>query len=107
VDAVRARDGSSCRYCGIEVEWTDRRSSKGGTYDHVDPEGDNSVGNIVVACRGCNAVKGKRTPDQAGIKLRPSPDLIGTRSGTNGRSVANRTPTPTPRVRTSTTEGQA
>lgn len=111
VDAVRARDGSVCRYCGTEVEWTDRRSSKGGTYDHVDPEGGNEPENVVVACRGCNAVKGKRTPDQAGIKLRPNPDLIpirsGSRSGAGPVSVANGTPTPTPTVRTSTAHARS
>jgi 5-methylcytosine-specific restriction endonuclease McrA len=111
VDAVRARDGSVCRYCGTEVEWTDRRSSKGGTYDHVDPEGGNEPENVVVACRGCNAVKGKRTPDQAGIKLRPNPDLIpirsGSRSGAGPVSVPNGTPTPTPTVRTSTAHARS
>jgi hypothetical protein len=86
VNAIRARDGDQCRYCAITVDWTDRRSSKGGTYDHVDPAGDNSMENVVVACRGCNAVKGKRTPDQAGIELRPTPNLIPIRSGSGSGS---------------------
>lgn len=81
VTAIRERDGSLCRYCGIEVDWTDRRGSKGGTYDHVDPAGDNSLENVVVACRGCNAIKNKRTPEQAGLELRPNPDLIPDRNG--------------------------
>jgi hypothetical protein len=70
----------------LGLDWTDRRSSKGGTYDHVDPAGDNSMENVVVACRGCNAVKGKRTPDQAGIELRPTPNLIPIRSGSGSGS---------------------
>lgn len=76
VAAIRERDGNVCRYCGIEVDWTDRRGSKGGTYDHVDPAGDNSLENVVVACRGCNAIKGKRTPSQSGLELRSTPDQI-------------------------------
>ena len=80
IAAIRDRDGNTCRYCGVTVEWTDRRGSRGGTYDHVDPDGDNSFLNVVVACRGCNAVKGKRTPEQAGIELRSDPDLTRIRS---------------------------
>lgn len=80
-DRVRERDGNCCRYCGEEVIWTDRRSSRGGTYDHVDPKGGNSESNLVVACRGCNAKKGARTPEKAGMPLLPvsrydlNPDL--------------------------------
>ena len=70
INAVRARDGSDCRYCGQEVDFTDRRSEAGGTYDHVDPYGENVVENLVVACRGCNSSKGARTPGQAGMVLR-------------------------------------
>lgn len=70
-DRVRVRDGDECRYCGRTVAWTDRRSDLGGTYDHVDPSGDNSESNLVVCCRGCNSRKSRRTPDQAGMPLRP------------------------------------
>lgn len=87
VRAIRARDGDQCRYCGATVDWTDRRSSKGGTYDHVDPAGENSMNNVVVACRGCNAVKGKRTPEQAGFVLRPDPNLIPIRSRSGSGST--------------------
>jgi hypothetical protein len=64
IEAVRSRDGSNCRYCGIEVDWVDRKTSKGGTYDHVDPTGPSTVENLVVSCRGCNSAKGPRTPLQ-------------------------------------------
>jgi len=66
---VRERDGNRCRYCGNPVNWKDRKGSGGGTYDHVDPEGTNSVENIVVACRGCNSGKGRRTPEEANMIL--------------------------------------
>jgi 5-methylcytosine-specific restriction endonuclease McrA len=96
VAAIRDRDGDDCRYCGVEVDWTDRRGGKGGTYDHVDPTGDTALNNVVVACRGCHAVKGKRTPEQAGIVLLPTPDLTRTRSGLDPGQVqdqvSNRVP---------------
>lgn len=69
VHAVRERDGDNCRYCDREVDWKDRKSSKGGTYDHVDPDGGNDIDNIVVACRECNSRKNRRTPEQAGMVL--------------------------------------
>lgn len=68
--AIRARDMNCCRYCGRDVNWNDRRGVDGGTYDHVHPRGDNSMENVVIACRGCNAVKGSRTPEEAGMRLR-------------------------------------
>jgi len=72
VAAIRKRDGDECRYCGRVVDWTDRRGSAGGTYDHIDPKGPNSLQNVVVACRGCNSGKGSRTPEQARMKLIPA-----------------------------------
>jgi hypothetical protein len=81
---VRDRDKDRCRYCGTLVRWNDRRSPIGATYDHVDPEGGNTIDNVVVCCRGCNSTKGDRTPEQAGMPLLP-PGATGPR------------PTPTPR----------
>ncbi len=55
--AVFARDDHRCVYCGEgppEVELT---------VDHVEPRrkgGDNSSGNLVTACAGCNRAKGGR-----------------------------------------------
>lgn len=72
IKAVRARDGDFCRYCGKRVNWNDRKGVDGGTYDHVDPDGDNTLENIVVACRSCNSKKKGRTPEQAGMPLLPS-----------------------------------
>lgn len=72
---VRTRDCDCCRYCGVPVQWHDRRGLLGGTYDHVNPSGGSDMANVVVACRGCNSRKGRRTPEQAGMALRPVPDL--------------------------------
>ena len=71
---IRARDGDVCRYCGITVLWQGgARSPHGGTFDHIDPELPNTVDNVVVACRGCNAQKKDRNPGEAGMVLRPIP----------------------------------
>lgn len=70
---VRDRDGDRCRYCGTTVNWADHRSARGGTYDHVDPDLAAGAANLVVACRGCNARKKDRTPQQSGLRLLPLP----------------------------------
>jgi len=90
---VRTRDGDDCRYCGREVVWNDRKSEAGGTYDHVDPEGPNSPENVVVACRGCNSGKGRRTPEQAGKRLLdpPAKQVPGRLSAGNLPTVPNPT----------------
>lgn len=91
--SIRARDGDDCRYCGREVDWNDRRSSAGGTYDHVDPDGRSTYENAVVACRGCNSRKGHRTPEQARMPLLPIPDLLaGSNSRSNSRSKTVQAP---------------
>ncbi len=72
-EAVRKRDRELCRYCGVRVDWREGakfRPHVAGTYDHVDPMGDNTFENIVVACHRCNIVlKKERTPEQAGMPL--------------------------------------
>lgn len=75
--AVVERDRGCCRYCTVRVDFRDRVSDTGGTYDHVDPAGPNTLENVVVACRGCNVKKGNRTPGEAGMFLlaEPDPDL--------------------------------
>ena len=69
--AIRKRDEDRCRYCGIAVSWKDRKGPSGGTYDHVDPRGDNSLENVVIACRSCNSSKQQRTPQAANMELHP------------------------------------
>ena len=66
---VKTRDRSLCRYCGVRVNWADKKGPAGATYDHVDPDGDNTRENVVVACRRCNGRKKDRTPAQAGMPL--------------------------------------
>ena len=85
-DEIRNRDRDRCRYCGTVVDFKDRRSVRGGTYDHVNPEGDNTLANLVVACRGCNSSKRDRTPDEAGMTLDPV-----SRSDLDTGSARNRT----------------
>ncbi|GAA4117502.1 hypothetical protein GCM10022215_18250 [Nocardioides fonticola] len=70
--AIDERDQDRCRYCGTLVNWTDKRSAGGGTYDHVVPiveGGRNTLENVVVCCRGCNGRKGGRSLTDAGMKL--------------------------------------
>ncbi len=67
--AIRDRDGSLCRYCTITVRWGKGQAHDSGTYDHVDPKGDNTLENLVVACLGCNSAKKDRTPAEAGMTL--------------------------------------
>ena len=71
---VRTRDRDRCRYCGRPVVWADRRSAGGGVFDHVDPARADGAANMVVACRQCNSIKGKRRPEVAGMKLLPTND---------------------------------
>lgn len=79
IAAIRKRDQDHCRYCGCRVSWKDRRGPIGGQYDHVIPRGDNSLENVVTACRGCNNKKGGRTPEEAGMRvLRPKSELVPT-----------------------------
>lgn len=54
---VLLRDGDQCRYCGVEVNWKDRKNDDGGTYDHREPDEETTPDNYVVACRGCNLLR--------------------------------------------------
>lgn len=94
VAAIKKRDRNRCRYCGIKVDWKDRRSDAGATYDHIEPRGPNTLENVVVACRGCNTRKGGRTPEQAGMALIPAPGVSGDDLGRGaGRSGPRPDPT--------------
>jgi len=67
---VFTRDGFRCCYCGRPS------TMKELNYDHVVPRhlGGRTVWeNIVAACYPCNARKGSRTPEQAGMKLLTRP----------------------------------
>jgi 5-methylcytosine-specific restriction endonuclease McrA len=89
---IKDRDRHLCRYCGQRVNWADKKSRIAGTYDHVDPDGDNAFDNVVVACKGCNSRKKDRTPQQAGMPLlRPG------HARTDAASAAD-APVPEPRA---------
>lgn len=67
---VLARDGFRCCYCG------DRKKPRELTYDHVLPRcrgGKTIFQNIVSACRSCNTRKGRRTPQEAGMRMHFKP----------------------------------
>jgi hypothetical protein len=89
VAAIRARDEDRCRYCGVLVNWKDRRGQGGATYDHIIPRGQNSLENVVVACRYCNFAKNGRTPEQAGMRLL-DPGQIGSQNGPRSELGPNR-----------------
>lgn len=67
---VMTRDGFTCQYCGARLPMTEL------SYDHVVPRrlgGRTHWENIVAACYPCNARKGGRTPEMAGMRLRQRP----------------------------------
>lgn len=80
-EAIWARDGDGtgtsgwCRYCGHVVRRKDTVSVYAPAFDHVIPGVARGVDNVVLACAKCNGKKGQRTPEQAGMPVRPAPDL--------------------------------
>ena len=65
---VMRRDNHQCQYCG--------KSDRKMTIDHIVPKrhgGAESWENLVTACAGCNAMKGDRRPEQAGLSLKRRP----------------------------------
>lgn len=67
---IYARDGFVCQYDGKQHLTEDL------TFDHVVPRsrgGKTNWLNIVTACASCNAEKGNRTPEEAGMKLLRQP----------------------------------
>jgi 5-methylcytosine-specific restriction endonuclease McrA len=65
-EAILTRDEDTCQYCGAQP-------GRGYlTLDHIVPAsrgGGWAWSNLVAACPLCNAVKGNRTPDEAGMAL--------------------------------------
>jgi 5-methylcytosine-specific restriction endonuclease McrA len=64
------RDKNKCQYCGKEFKKNDLN------LDHVIPRaygGISSWENIVCSCIKCNRIKGGRTPEEAGMKLKQKP----------------------------------
>lgn len=66
---IQARDKGLCRYCGIRVNWSDRRGVHRATYDHKDPHcfapnNGNFLEAINTSCGPCNVEKGQRTVEE-------------------------------------------
>ncbi len=67
---IYERDRGQCQYCGKNL------ARQEITYDHVIPKsqgGGTSWDNVVTCCLKCNGKKGGRTPRQAGMRLRNTP----------------------------------
>jgi len=67
---IYRRDNYTCQYCGRRCRTEDL------TIDHVVPRsrgGTTSWDNCVCACSRCNARKGSRLPEMAGMRLRSRP----------------------------------
>lgn len=112
---VRDRDRDICRYCARQCKHSDRTSDAGVTFDHVDPEIADGMSNLVVACRGCNNRKRRRTPEAAGLVLLlepgptpgPTPDLspgTGLDSGPDSGPTTGPGPDPPPGPRSPSPE---
>lgn len=93
-EAIKKRDRMLCRYCGRRVNWgSNNNEDDGGTYDHIDPDGPNSLSNVVVACRRDNGRKRHRTPEQwiaddpaQGLSLLPAGTTADQASGVRARA---------------------
>lgn len=67
---VYRRDKYICQYCGRNPRKEEL------TLDHVIPKsmgGQTDWGNVVTCCYECNQKKGRKTPHQAGMRLKSAP----------------------------------
>lgn len=88
--AVIARDGDQCRWCGVEVYWPGKTSARKGTLDHLKPGEAGTADTLVVACTRCNS---SRADDPTGSwdqthELLPAPERP--RYGTFTRGMLER-----------------
>lgn len=62
---AKLRDGDNCRYCKKPVNWSDRKSLQGATWEHVDIGVQPTPLHLfVVCCFGCNRAPADRPPLQ-------------------------------------------
>lgn len=70
---IYLRDGNTCQYCGRKFPTSEL------SLDHVIPRsrgGGSTWTNLVCACTACNARKGAKTPEEAGMHLIRPPRKI-------------------------------
>lgn len=73
---VRLRDGDNCRYCGLQVQWRGRKSTRSAEYDHRTPgQRARTPDDLVVACRSCNGARQDNPDWDATHPLRPVPTV--------------------------------
>lgn len=68
---IMFRDGHECQYCGLRPGLRAELN-----IDHVLPRsrgGQDTWENLVTSCRACNLRKGRRTPDEANMRLARRP----------------------------------
>ena len=71
---VRLRDGDACRWCGVVVNWRDRKGTRGATYDHLEPkQRDATAETVVVACHSCNSSRKDGETPKGITELLPVP----------------------------------
>ena len=70
---ILVRDDKTCQYCSSHL-------GANATVDHIIPVSrfknridSNTWDNLVACCKECNAKKGNKTPDEAGMKLLKKP----------------------------------
>lgn len=71
---VRLRDGDNCRWCGVLVKWTGRKSNRSGVYDHLKPGEAATVDTMVVACVRHNSARKNNPQWDNDHQLRPPPE---------------------------------
>lgn len=75
-NAVFARDGWRCRYCGVMTSYRRKNMPYSRTVDHVIPRskgGRSNIINLVTACKSCNDTKKSLTLAELGWTMRPRP----------------------------------
>ncbi len=72
---LRTRDGDNCHWCTrpMSFDWTSPRDKRFATVEHLLPRsrgGTSQPGNLVLACRKCNVVRGNLAdPTQFNLRM--------------------------------------